>query len=90
MRTDNLRLSKETQELRQFIESLTAVHDLEGTEAKEKIQLLKQQTLTYSEDFENERRDREAAQSKVADLEKEISSLKKVVSRNFLLKAICY
>lgn len=79
LRTDNLRLSKETQELRRFIENITAVHDLEGTEAKEKIQVLKQQTLTYSEDFENERRDREAAQSLVADLEKEVSSLKKLV-----------
>lgn len=69
--------------MRQFIVNITAVHDLEGTEAKEKIQLLKQQTLTYSEDFENERRDREAAQGLVADLEKEVCSLKKLVSKNF-------
>lgn len=76
---ENEKLRREMEEQRRLIETLTSVHMNTKAETQEHIQVLKEQNIVYSEDFINERRDREAAQSKVAQLETEILALKNVI-----------
>lgn len=79
LRIDNLRLNHQLDEFRQIIQNLTAVNETKDAEAKEHIQVLRHQNLTYTEDFQNERRDREAAQRRVSDLEDQVGRLQKEI-----------
>lgn len=75
LRNKNLRLNHQVDEFRQIIQNLTSINETKDAEAKEHIQVLRHQNLAFTEDFQSERRDREAAQSRVAELEDQVSRL---------------
>jgi|SRR6218665_436215 len=87
---ENVRLNRQADEFRQIIESLSAVSESKAEQAKEDIQVLRHQNLTFTEDFQSERRDREAAQRRVAELEEEVSRLQREVKCLKLYCAIQY
>ena len=47
----------------------------ESRDLKERQSVLEMQLITYKDDFENERRDREVTQGKAVDLQKQVRHL---------------
>ncbi|XP_012879334.1 PREDICTED: TNFAIP3-interacting protein 2 [Dipodomys ordii] len=75
---------KEISRLNRQLEERIAACDAAQQElaaARERVQMLEQQILTYKEDFESERADRERAHCRIQALEEKVSSLLYQVSR---------
>ena len=64
---------------RGLIDAMTEAQEELSANLKEQLQVLQQQSITYSEDFENERLDREKVQSRVSDLEGELEATRTLV-----------
>lgn len=67
-------LSKKNKELERHLQS-----------SSQETVALREQAKAFKEDFESERRDRERAQSRLADLEMELSLVKREVSKIIML-----
>lgn len=78
-------------QLRNTMEKLQelSTRSTEASSSSELLVLREEQVKAYKEDFESERRDRERAQSRLADVEMELEIVKREVrgkaNRNFLM-----